>query len=162
MRLKDKVVVVTGGAIGIGAAIARLFAREGAKIALIDVDAERGQETCREIKNQGGNCKFYQADVSKGEQVVRIVEEIVQEFEGVDVLVNNAAIWRPGRVTDLDEETWDSVLNTNLKQKFPDSGGQVQKAGRPKRSKNSSVKRTVTRSLVLTSSTKALKTLSIT
>ena len=115
MKLMDKVAVITGGAIGIGAAIARLFALEGAKIALIDIDAARGQETCQEIQGRGRSCQFYQADVSKAEQVVRVLGQIVQDFKRVDILVNNAAIWRPGRVTDLDEETWDSVLNTNLK-----------------------------------------------
>ena len=115
MKLKDKVAVITGGAIGIGAATARLFAHEGAKLVLIDVDAARGQETCQEIESQGGSCQFYQADVANAEQVARVLGQIVQDFKRVDILVNNAAIWRPGRVTDLDEETWDSVLNTNLK-----------------------------------------------
>ncbi|MFB0546230.1 MAG: SDR family NAD(P)-dependent oxidoreductase [Anaerolineae bacterium] len=115
MKLKDKVAVITGGAIGIGAATAQLFAREGAKIALIDIDAAQGEETCRKIRDQGGSCQFYQADVSNGEQVARVLEQIVRDFKQVDILVNNAGIWRPGRVTDLDEETWDSVLNTNLK-----------------------------------------------
>ena len=115
MKLKDRVAVITGGAIGIGAAIARLFAREGAKIALIDVDAARGQETCREIEGRGGSCRFYQADVSNAEEVASVLRQISEDFKRVDILVNNAAIWRPGRVTDLDEETWDNVLNTNLK-----------------------------------------------
>jgi NAD(P)-dependent dehydrogenase (short-subunit alcohol dehydrogenase family) len=115
LKLKDKVALITGGAIGIGAAIARLFAGEGAKIILIDIDAARGQETCREIEDRGGSCQFYQADVSNAEQVARTLGQIVQGFKRVDILVNNAAIWRPGRVTDLDEETWDSVLGTNLK-----------------------------------------------
>lgn len=115
MKLKDKVALITGGAIGIGAATARLFAQEGAKIALIDIDTAQGQETCQEIQGRGGSCQFYQADVSNGEQVARVLGQIVQDFKQVDILVNNAAIWRPGRVTDLDEETWDNVLNTNLK-----------------------------------------------
>jgi NAD(P)-dependent dehydrogenase (short-subunit alcohol dehydrogenase family) len=115
LKLKDQVAVITGGAIGIGAAIARLFALEGAKIVLIDIDAVRGQGTCQEIEGRGGSCQFYQADVSNAEQVARVLGQIVRDFKQADILVNNAAIWRPGRVTDLDEETWDSVLNTNLK-----------------------------------------------
>lgn len=115
MKLKDKIAVITGGAIGIGAATARLFAGEGANIALLDTDADRGQETCREIQSSGGSCQFYQADVSNGAQVARVVDQIIRDFGRVDILVNNAGIWRPGRVVDLDEETWDSVLNTNLK-----------------------------------------------
>ncbi len=115
MKLNEKVAIITGGAMGIGAATARLFALEGARIALIDIDTQRGEQTCREIQSQGGICRFYQADVSNGEQVAQAVKTILQDFKQVDILVNNAAIWRPGRVVDLDEGTWDRVLNTNLK-----------------------------------------------
>jgi NAD(P)-dependent dehydrogenase (short-subunit alcohol dehydrogenase family) len=115
MRLDGRVAVVTGGSIGIGAAIARLFASEGAQVALIGRDATRGEETCRSIRGQGGACAFYCADVSKADQVARVATGILKEYQRVDVLVNNAGIWKPGRVIDLNEETWDSVLNTNLK-----------------------------------------------
>jgi len=118
MKLKGKVALVTGGAIGIGAAIATLFAQEGAEVALTDVDTVRGEETCRRIREAGGTCRFYEMDVSNGQQVARVVAQIIQDFKRVDILVNNAAIWRPGRVTELDEETWDQVLNTNLKSIF--------------------------------------------
>ncbi|PWH19940.1 MAG: hypothetical protein DDG58_03710 [Ardenticatenia bacterium] len=115
MKLKGKVAIITGGAIGIGAATARLFAQEGAEIALTDVDAVRGEETCRAIREAGGVCRFYEMDVSNAQHVARVISQIIQDFKRVDILVNNAAIWRPGRVTDLDEETWDRVLDTNLK-----------------------------------------------
>jgi NAD(P)-dependent dehydrogenase (short-subunit alcohol dehydrogenase family) len=115
MKLKGKVALVTGGAIGIGAAIATLFAQEGAEVALTDVDTVRGEETCRRIREAGGTCRFYEMDVSNSQQVARVVTQIIQDFKRVDILVNNAGIWRPGRVTELDEETWDRVLNTNLK-----------------------------------------------
>jgi dihydroanticapsin dehydrogenase len=115
MKLSGRVAVVTGGAIGIGAAIAGRFASEEAKVALIDIDAERGQETRQEIQSQGGSCNFYQADVSSAEQVAHVVDQIIRDFGRIDILVNNAGIWRSGRVIDLDEATWDSVLNTNLK-----------------------------------------------
>jgi NAD(P)-dependent dehydrogenase (short-subunit alcohol dehydrogenase family) len=118
MKLKERVAVITGGAIGIGAAIARLFAHEGAKIALIDIDAARGEGTCREIQDHRGICTFYKADVSNGMQVSQVAREIIEDFKHVDILVNNAGIWRPGRVTDLEEKTWDSVLTTNLKSVF--------------------------------------------
>jgi len=115
MKLKGKVALITGGAIGIGAATATLFAQEGAEVALTDVDTVRGEETCRRIREAGGTCRFYEMDVSNSQQVARVVTQIIQDFKRVDILVNNAAIWRPGRVTELDEETWDRVLNTNLK-----------------------------------------------
>ena len=118
MRLKGKVAVITGGAIGIGAATALLFGQEGAEIALTDLDTVRGQETCRRISEGGGVCHFYPMDVCNAQQIAHAVAQIVQDFRRVDILVNNAGIWRPGRITELDEQTWDSVLNTNLKGVF--------------------------------------------
>ncbi len=115
MRLDGRVAVITGGAIGIGAAIARAFAGEGAQVVLIGRDVARGEETCRSIRAHGGACAFYCADVSKADQVARAAAGILKDYQRIDVLVNNAGIWKPGRVIDLDEETWDSVLNTNLK-----------------------------------------------
>jgi NAD(P)-dependent dehydrogenase (short-subunit alcohol dehydrogenase family) len=118
MKLDGRTAVITGGAIGIGAATARLFAREGALIALVDREEEKGERTRREIEQEGGTCRFYRADVSSGRQVEDAAGRILQDFPRVDILVNNAGIWRPGRVIDLDEETWDAVLNTNLKGVF--------------------------------------------
>ena len=118
MKLKGKVAMITGAAIGIGAATAVLFAQEGAEVALTDVDTVHGQETCRKIREAGGMCRFYEMDVSNAAHVARATAEIIRDFKRVDILVNNAGIWRPGRVTDLDEETWDRVLDTNLKSVF--------------------------------------------
>ncbi len=118
MRLEGKVAVVTGGTIGIGAAIGRLFAQEGARVALIGRDGARGEKTCQGIRSQGGDCRFYVADVSRADQVAKVAARILKDYPKVDILVNNAGIWRPGRVIDLDEETWDSVLDTNLKGMF--------------------------------------------
>jgi NAD(P)-dependent dehydrogenase (short-subunit alcohol dehydrogenase family) len=118
MKLKGKVAVVTGGSIGIGAAIGRLFAHEGARVALISRNAATGEKTCQGIRSQGGDCKFYVADVSEADQVARVAAQILKDYPKVDILVNNAGIWKPGRVVDMDEETWDSVLDTNLKGMF--------------------------------------------
>jgi NAD(P)-dependent dehydrogenase (short-subunit alcohol dehydrogenase family) len=118
MKLKSRVAVITGGTIGIGAAIGRVFANEGAQVALIGRDGVRGEKTCQSIRGEGGDCKFYVADVSKADQVGKAAAQILKDYPKVDILVNNAGIWRPGRVTDLDEETWDSVLDTNLKGMF--------------------------------------------
>jgi NAD(P)-dependent dehydrogenase (short-subunit alcohol dehydrogenase family) len=115
MKLKGRVAVVTGGSIGIGAAIARLFALEGARVVLMGLDAAEGEKTCQGIRSKGGDCRFYFADVSKADQVAEAAGRILKDYPRVDILVNNAGIWRPGRVVDLDEETWDSVLDTNLK-----------------------------------------------
>lgn len=118
MRLEGKVAVITGGAIGIGAAIAALFAHEGAEVALTDIDVVRAEETGRRIRDRGRVCRSYAMDVRNAQQIAAVVEQIIQDFKRVDILVNNAGIWRPGRVTDLDEETWDAVLDTNLKSVF--------------------------------------------
>jgi NAD(P)-dependent dehydrogenase (short-subunit alcohol dehydrogenase family) len=118
MKLQGKVAVITGGGYGIGAAIGRLFAQEGARVALLGRDGARGEKTCQGIRSQGGDCRFYVADVSKADQVAKVAAQILKDYPQVDILVNNAGIWRPGRVIDLDEETWDSVLDTNLKGMF--------------------------------------------
>ncbi len=118
MKLKERIVVITGGAIGIGAETAKCFAREGAKIALVDIDPDGGEKTRRDIETYGGSCIFYQADISNAKQVECVVKKVLKDFPRVDILVNNAGIWRPGRVVDLDEDTWDAVLNTNLKSVF--------------------------------------------
>lgn len=115
MKLEGRVAVITGGGYGIGAAIGSLFAREGARVALIGRDGVRGEETCKSIRKDGGDCTFYIADVSKSDQVAVVAARILRDYPVVEILVNNAGIWRPGRVVDLDEETWDSVLDTNLK-----------------------------------------------
>jgi NAD(P)-dependent dehydrogenase (short-subunit alcohol dehydrogenase family) len=118
VKLKGKVAVVTGGTIGIGAAIGRVFAGEGARVALIGRNGAEGEKTCQSIRDEGGDCRFYVADVSKADQVDRVAAQILKDYPRVDILVNNAGIWRPGRIVDLDEETWDSVLDTNLKGVF--------------------------------------------
>ena len=118
MKLEGKVAVVTGGALGIGAAISRLFAREGARVALMELDGAQGEATARRIRDEGGDCRSYVADVSRSDQVARAAAQILQDFPAVDILVNNAGIWRPGTVVDLDEQTWDAVLGTNLKGVF--------------------------------------------
>jgi NAD(P)-dependent dehydrogenase (short-subunit alcohol dehydrogenase family) len=115
MKLKGRVAVVTGGTIGIGAAIGRVFAGEGARVALIGRNGVQGEKTCQSIRDEGGDCRFYVADVSKADQVDKVAIQILNDYPQVDILVNNAGIWRPGRIVDLDEETWDSVLDTNLK-----------------------------------------------
>jgi len=115
MKLKGRVAVITGGGIGIGAAIARLFAEEGARVALMERDGARGEETARRIREAGGDCRSFVADVSRANEVARAAAQILEAYSAIDIVVNNAGIWRPGTVIDLDEQTWDSVLDTNLK-----------------------------------------------
>jgi dihydroanticapsin dehydrogenase len=117
-RLEGKSAVITGASMGIGKGIATLFASEGARVVIADVDVQKGNETQKEIEAAGGNCLFVKCDVSNAGDVKEMVQKAVEFCGGVQILVNNAAIWRPGKVTDLTEELWDQVLGTNLKGVF--------------------------------------------
>ncbi len=114
----DKVVVVTGGASGIGLACCEEFAARGGTVAVVDRDAQHGEESAAAIRGRGASAEFFQADVSRREEVERLATKIAARFGGIDILVNNAGIQRYGTVTTLSEEDWDEVLNINLKSAF--------------------------------------------
>jgi NAD(P)-dependent dehydrogenase (short-subunit alcohol dehydrogenase family) len=115
-RLKDKVAIVTGAGSGIGAAIARIFAREGARVTLADIRPEGIQSLTHNIGAAGGEALSVQADVRSGEQVRKMVQETVDRFGKLDILVNNAGV-RASRstVVDLTEEEFDQTLAVDLK-----------------------------------------------
>ena len=117
-RFEGRVAIVTGGAQGIGAAIATRLASEGAAVAVADLTAERGQETVEAIVKNGGRAVAYGADVSKTEDVQTLVAAVVAEFGRVDVLVNNAGITRDNLLFKMTDEDWDSVINVNLRSAF--------------------------------------------
>jgi NAD(P)-dependent dehydrogenase (short-subunit alcohol dehydrogenase family) len=114
MSFKNKTVLITGGAKGIGGACSRIFYRENANVVILDTDP-LGQVLATEL---GERALFIQCDVSREAQVKQAVEQVAQTFGGVDVLVNNAGIQRYSTVTDTSEEEWDSVMNVNLKSAF--------------------------------------------
>ncbi|MDZ5472639.1 glucose 1-dehydrogenase [Bacillus sp. 31A1R] len=119
MRLKDKVAIVTGGSNGIGRESALLFAREGAKVAVADIDAIGGEETVRLIKEEGGEAFFTRTDVSSSEDVKNLVADTVDRFGHIHVLFNNAGIGNsPLTSVDMSEEEWDRVIDINLKSVF--------------------------------------------
>lgn len=111
----NKVVVVTGGAKGIGEACARLFAQLGGKVALLDRDEQSGQRTAASINSGNSSSAFFRCDVSKAADVTRAVGEVHARFGGIDVLVSNAGIQEYGDVVGTTEELWDEVMNVNLK-----------------------------------------------
>jgi NAD(P)-dependent dehydrogenase (short-subunit alcohol dehydrogenase family) len=115
MRLKDKIAVVTGGGQGLGGGMSRMFAREGAKVAIAQRTEEKLAETKAAIEDAGGEVLAMPADVSKPADVEKLVAATVERFGGLDILVNNAGVgsWIP--LTEADEAEYDRVLDTNLK-----------------------------------------------
>ena len=116
MKLQDKVALVTGGAQGIGLACATRFAREGARVAIVDIDAAHG---ARAVETIGADkALFIQGDVARSETAARAVAETLARFGGIDVLMNNAGITHAADFLDLGEADFDRVLGVNLKSYF--------------------------------------------
>lgn len=118
MRLKGKVAIVTGAGMGIGKGIAQVFAREGARVVVVDINQEAGKNTVKEIKMSGGDALFIQADVADEEQVKAMVAAAVEHYGTINVLVNNAGIGVYKSVLETSSEEWDRCLNVNLKGVF--------------------------------------------
>jgi NAD(P)-dependent dehydrogenase (short-subunit alcohol dehydrogenase family) len=113
MRLAGKVALISGGARGMGAVEAKLFAREGAKLVLGDVLHDEGCAMEQEIRRAGGEAFFVQLDVTREAQWVTAVDCALQRFGRLDVLVNNAGIGGPGRVEDVTLDEWSRVMDVN-------------------------------------------------
>ena len=118
MKLKDKVALVTGGARGIGQAIAMTFAREGADIVVADVNLEVAQKTASEIEALGRKALALEMDVTDYTKVEEGVNKILDKFGKVDILVNNAGITKDNLILRMSQSEWDAVINVNLKGTF--------------------------------------------
>jgi 3-oxoacyl-[acyl-carrier protein] reductase len=118
MRLEGKVALVTGGGRGLGEAICRNLAREGAHIAVSDINLADAERVAVAIKQMGRNSVAIRADVSLQKEVKAMVARTIEALGTVDILVNNAGICHQGSVADMSEETWDKVLDVNLKGTF--------------------------------------------
>jgi NAD(P)-dependent dehydrogenase (short-subunit alcohol dehydrogenase family) len=114
-RLEGKVALITGAAQGIGRGTAKLFAQEGAKVAVIDIDVSHGEETVAEIKAEGGEAFFRECDVSVEENIRLMVAETVSRYGKLDVLFNNAYWNKGGTVVELESSDWDLALNVMCK-----------------------------------------------
>jgi 3-oxoacyl-[acyl-carrier protein] reductase len=116
--VNGKVAVVTGGAQGIGEAISMTLAKEGAAIAVIDVNLEKAQATVENIKKLGVDAEAFKADVSNNADVAAVVDKIVDRFKKIDILVNNAGVTRDNLLIRMSEQEWDLVIAINLKGTF--------------------------------------------
>ena len=117
-RLNGKVALITGAARGQGAAEARLFAQEGAKVVLADVSDQEGSVVAAEIAEAGGDALYVHLDVTNEDDWDRAIQSAVSSFGKIDILVNNAGIWRRGHVLETSSEQWDLVLGVNAKGVF--------------------------------------------
>lgn len=115
--LKEKTVIVTGGAKGIGKAIAIAFAKEGANIVL-NYRSTSPEDVVKEIESFGVKCLTVQADIGDFEQAKQLVDKAVEEFKTIDILVNNAGITKDNLLLKMSEDDFDMVINTNLKGTF--------------------------------------------
>lgn len=116
--LNGNVALITGGASGIGRATALLFAKEGAAVAIVDLNETEGRAVARRIIDDGGKAIYVHADVSKAEDCRLAVQQTVEEFGKLDILFNNAGIIRRASVVDTSEEDWDKVMAINVKSVF--------------------------------------------
>jgi len=114
-RLDGKRALVTGAGGGIGRSIAALFAREGARVAVLDINPTAAQETCRQIDSQGGHALSLAADVGNSAQVAEALTRLGHEFGGLEILVNNAGISRRALFENLSDRDWEDAISTNLK-----------------------------------------------
>jgi 3-oxoacyl-[acyl-carrier protein] reductase len=114
MQLKDKVAVVTGAGQGIGAGVAHAYAREGAKVAVIDLNIEAANAVADAIITAGGQAIGVACDVAKREQVEAMAARVTAEWGRIDILVNNAGITRTAMLTKMTSEQWDQVVAVHL------------------------------------------------
>ena len=119
MNFENKTAVVTGGSRGIGLAIAKKLAAGGANIAVLYVgDEAEGQNAVEELRAMGAKAEAYFCDVSDFEASKKVVDAVIGEFGGIDILINNAGITRDKLVLNMDEKDFDAVINVNLKGTF--------------------------------------------
>jgi len=114
-RLPGKVAIITGGGQGIGRATAVKFAKEGAKVAVCDINMTSVAETLAEVRNNGGEALGFQVDVTDKASIARMVEGVMFAWQRIDTLVNNAGIVQDARLTKMTDDQFDCVIDVNLK-----------------------------------------------
>ncbi|WP_078594111.1 3-oxoacyl-ACP reductase FabG [Evansella clarkii] len=114
MKLKDKVAIITGGAGGIGSETARLFGKEGAKVAIADFSEDEGEKTAAELRESGIDCIFVKVNVADPHSAEQMAEQVTDQFGKIDILINNAGITRDAMLKKLSKEQWQQVIDVNL------------------------------------------------
>lgn len=115
LMLEDKIAVVTGGARGIGEGIATTFARNGAKVAIVDINLENAKSTAKNLCKYGVKCISLELDVQNFDAIQEVIDQITNELGDIDIWVNNAGISNSVPIKDLTESEWDIMLDINLK-----------------------------------------------
>ena len=118
ITLQGKAAIVTGAGRGIGKGIAGVFAREGARVLVVNRSAESGQATAAEIVAAGGEASFLQADVKSRADMERMAATCIERYGAIDILCANAGVFPTSHIADMSDEIWDDVLDTNLKGVF--------------------------------------------
>ncbi|KPD01382.1 Glucose 1-dehydrogenase 4 [Geobacillus sp. BCO2] len=118
MSMEQKTAIVTGGANGIGKAIARAYAKQGANVVIIDRDIQNGEAFAAQLQSDGFQAIFVAADVRKVDDIERFVQEAAGRFGRIDYLINNAGVSRWKSPYELTAKEWDDVLSTNLRSAF--------------------------------------------
>ena len=117
-RLENRVAIVTGGGSGIGRSICQHLAKEGGRVTVCDIDRAAAEQTVSLIESDGGRAVAVKTDVTRKSEVQNLAGETKKQFGRIDILVNNAGTDIKGAITELPEETWDLLLNLNLKGVF--------------------------------------------
>jgi NAD(P)-dependent dehydrogenase (short-subunit alcohol dehydrogenase family) len=115
MEYRDKVVIVTGGAQGLGMAISQAFAREGARVVIADIDAEAAEEHVETLRANGGEALSIPTDVAQESDVKALVDAVLEQYGRIDILINNAGIGWTGTLLTRTMEEWDRVIAVNLR-----------------------------------------------
>nr|WP_312577185.1 SDR family oxidoreductase [Sedimentibacter sp.] len=115
LKLKGKTAIVTGGARGLGFHVVNRLCEAGAEVMIVDIAVEFAEDAVEYFNNKGYNVKFKKADIRYIDQINSAVEATIEAFGKIDILVNNAAIWRMNRFLEMTEETWDDTIDTDLK-----------------------------------------------
>jgi NAD(P)-dependent dehydrogenase (short-subunit alcohol dehydrogenase family) len=115
MKLEQRIAVITGAGSGIGQAMVRLFAGEGARILAADVNENAAQETARMVTEAGGTCRAFAVDVSRPDQVRAMIDQAIAAFGRIDILCNNAGIGSTTDVVECEPDEWDRVMTVNVK-----------------------------------------------